>query len=430
MSDQNRFDEGIQAKKAKNAQRKKDDSLSNLLSFSRFTLLGVSLFMIVLLFVIIVQLFHLSNPNLTTEELQLQTRWLVVGPLILSILTVLLGLEIDILRRRDFSSWGALGAFVAYIGQLMFFMPVILYLFYIGDNTLYLIIILIGIVITIIGFTSRATELDQKIEDLLFLIWSSIKNFDIRKFFSTLARLFGNLIFGTLKYIGSGLKTLRSRVKVFVSFLNEFAQKFIKGLWQFITKTIPLALEKLAHVLWDNIHWIGLLSIIIYLLSLQGETLFLVNLELLVIVLFATILGIVYPNKERVESIIHSVQEYSWKASFRVNYHLKTILDSKRKTKCLSCGEIIPLDSKDCPSCNKEIKKCMVCLLPIKEKKNLIECPYCHNSAHKEHWKFWLNIENKCPICRKVIDGNSQNKNQFSIINTIKQFADKRIKGK
>jgi hypothetical protein len=188
---------------------------------SRFTTLGISLFIFTLVAAIIIQQFHLNNPNLSPQIGDLQTRWFIIGPLTITILIVLLGLEVDIFRWRGFTDWGALGAFVAYLGQLLFFLPIILYLFYFGDAFLYWLIIIIGCIIIVIGFTSHATEWDQRIEDQLFLFWAAIKNFDVRKFFSSLLQLIRDLIIGTVKYIWLGLKGLRSRIKQFLSFLSK-----------------------------------------------------------------------------------------------------------------------------------------------------------------------------------------------------------------
>jgi hypothetical protein len=128
-----------------------------------------------------------------------------------------------------------------------------------------------------------------------------------------------------------------------------------------------------------------------------------VNLELLIIIGLTTTVGIAYPQRERIEGIVNQVQEYSLKASYRLNYYAKSILESRRKTTCLACNASIPMDSKVCPVCNAEIKRCMVCWLPITNKKHFTECPHCHYPAHQEHWKFWTKINHKCPVCRKDI---------------------------
>lgn len=48
---------------------------------------------------------------------------------------------------------------------------------------------------------------------------------------------------------------------------------------------------------------------------------------------------------------------------------------------------------------NEIITTCSVCKLAIYSSEAIIECPSCHQKAHRPHFLEWLKIKGNCPIC-------------------------------
>jgi hypothetical protein len=387
----------------------KEASFSELASLSKYTIFGIIFFVITIIIMIVVQtqLFEFSEDQL---------RLILNGLFFFSLLSVLLGLEIDILRWRDFSDWGALGAFIAYIGHILFFLPIILDIFIREDNLILvgftigrdiffvLFISLPGLLFIIIGFTSHATALDRKIEETLSNFWKALRNFNFRLFLVSIFVLIGSLIVGSVKYLRDGLKNLLTRISMFIRLVYQALKTFVNSAWIFFTQTFPAIIKRSLIVLWRNFHWFGLIGVIIYVLRINflNEE-FYVNIEILIIVGFFFSLGVIYPQLERLARVVHRVQDYSWEASYKLNYRLRTIAEGRRKIKCTSCDQVIPLGSRECEFCEKEVSRCMICKLPIKTGQIPTECPYCKNTAHEDHWKFWINLKKDCPACKRVI---------------------------
>ncbi len=60
----------------------------------------------------------------------------------------------------------------------------------------------------------------------------------------------------------------------------------------------------------------------------------------------------------------------------------------------------IQLKEKDLGDWVLETKKCMICLLPIKETDRVRSCPQCQGEAHINHLQTWLRAKKFCPMCR------------------------------
>ncbi|MHA2339230.1 MAG: hypothetical protein ACXACX_18125 [Candidatus Hodarchaeales archaeon] len=140
-----------------------------------------------------------------------------------------------------------------------------------------------------------------------------------------------------------------------------------------------------------------------YILSFSPQDNLYITISIIIIIGFFFLFGVIYPQRERIINIVQQMQEYSWEASYKLNYRLRTVAEGRRKIKCTNCGKDIPLGSQKCNSCEKEVKRCMICKLPLKKDQKLSECPKCKNPAHEDHWNFWINLKHDCPLCKKTV---------------------------
>ncbi|MFX0013090.1 MAG: hypothetical protein ACFFB2_04615 [Promethearchaeota archaeon] len=293
----------LDQEKEARGKRLQEASFSELVSFSRFTLIAICIFILALIISIILQYSPLENPG----------RY-VTGIIGISILILLLSLIVDILRWRDYTEWGALGALISYGGILLIFMPLSLNMViliedvtflvpFFGEFSLYLIIIILGVVIFTIGFTSRATELDHKIENLLFIMKQWITTFAFRQFFRTLGEFILTFISGFFRYIGRGIRELRTRIARLLRWTTRSFIFFLTSIKDFFYHTFPQILKRSLIGFWNNFHWLGLIAVIVYVIltdiPIPNIDPFLIKAELLIVIGFFFCLGILYPQKDR-----------------------------------------------------------------------------------------------------------------------------------
>ncbi|MHA2233370.1 MAG: hypothetical protein ACXAB4_12880, partial [Candidatus Hodarchaeales archaeon] len=377
-----------------------DAASSERFSFSKFTLIGVSLFPLAILFSII---FISGSPRL------------MLGTFTICLLIVLLGVVIDVLRWRDYTEWGALGAIIAYIGLVVAFGMLIVFM--VSDpwaesialtgaeSVLYPVVVLLGAVIILIGFTSRATEFDRKIEAQLARSWHAIRTFDVRLFISSTLRLMGALAVGMILYLWRGLITLKSRIIVFGKLVQRTISSLLASAWIFLTETFPRTLRRTMVATWRNFHWIGLITLILYLaifdlLIASGSEETYLKTELFIVVGFFFSLGVIYPHREQLVQAVQRVQDYSWEKMYSVNLAVRSLGATRRKMLCRNCDAEIPLSSTACPTCSNGVEKCNICRLPLKGGEPITNCEACERAFHQNHWEQWIKRGSSCPVCR------------------------------
>ncbi|MHA1984988.1 MAG: RING finger protein [Candidatus Hodarchaeales archaeon] len=368
----------------------KEISIAEIFSLSKFTSLGLIIFLIT-----IVIAFLLNRPEYSD---------VIFALFAFSFQITLLGLIIDILRWRDYSDWGALGAIIAYIGFFFVFLPLYFPLLNVVNDILGILLFIIGILLLIIGFTSRATEIDYKIETLLSNLWKAIRTYNYRAVIPYLLSLVRTFISGFIRYIGKGLLGLRKRIRMFLDLVYRGLAYTFNQTKIFLLATFPLTLKRLLISIWNNFHWIGFVAGILYIiLSFSSQDNLFITSGFVIVIGFFFLFGVIYPQRERIINVVQQIQEYSWEAGLQLNYRLRTVAEGWRKIKCANCDNDIPLGSQKCDSCEKEVRRCMICKLPLKTGQKLSECPKCKNSAHENHWKFWINLNQDCPLCKRAI---------------------------
>ncbi len=294
-------DSAINESKKKNEGKRKAHkkaSFSEIVSFSRLTLIGTCLFVLA---IIATMLFGLASQELAGGRYAIAL-FGITG------LILFFGIVLDVLRWRDYSEWGALGAIIAYIGVFIMFLPLLLLPFIDLPFEGLLIIELIGGIITIIGFTSHRTDLDDKVVDLLTILWYRLRTFDFRAFFSTLWQLVRTTVGGFIRYIIQGLKNLPNRIRTFFSKTFHTLGNILKTSLNVIGQTLKRSLIGL----WNNLHWIGLITVIIYFilvdLPIPNADPILIKVELIIIIGFFFCLGVLYPQRDRFVLIAKSMR--------------------------------------------------------------------------------------------------------------------------
>ena len=288
-----------------------------------------------------------------------------IGLILLAFLSTVLSLVIDILRGRNFAEWSALGAIICYFGIFLIFIPLLVYVILPTGITDLLVFIaeLFGIVLLIIGVTLRWTEYDEKLVNLVTITIGYWKTYQKRKAIKTFLIAIGTFCLGIIKAIGGGFRRLPSRFKAFLGIVKQFFADYGKAtIIQLLT-----AITRLSEALWNHAHWIGLLAILVYL-WLTGFSTY-QNIELLIIMSFFFILGVLYSNSERINKVVSGTRI--------------TILKGVISAYSMLTGTRIKTEEAIfCSRCLRGVHEIEYEELKHVEQKQIPECPYCGH----ENW--------------------------------------------
>ncbi|MFX0122727.1 MAG: zinc ribbon domain-containing protein [Candidatus Hodarchaeota archaeon] len=286
----------IQQEMEPKIKKLKEASVSELISFSKFTLSGVAVFVVGLGIQAILQQIQFGGYD----------RW-VLAIMGVTILFLFGGLVIDILNWRDYTEWGALGAISAYFGVILIFITFPLNIFWYGDqaSAIYIWMWILGAAIMFLGFNARRTGLDKKIEDQFFIFKEWVKAGGIRQALLALKQLIGTIVKGFFRYIWLGIKELGTSIKRFSGWIKRFTKFLLGHIWTLFTETFPNLFKQFLIGLWNNLHWLGLISAILYLIIVVEIPFLNINpmifkTELMVIVGFFFVLGVLYPQRDHV----------------------------------------------------------------------------------------------------------------------------------
>ena len=349
----------IETPEKKSSKSFKDLELewSEILSFSKITLFGLGLFIIFLITVLVLQL---------TPGIEGSNR-ISIGLFGIAFFVLLFGVILDLLRARNYSwqeNWSALGAIICYIGVIVNFVPLFLYVVLPnleGNEFNLLIVEIIGIVLVIIGVTARWSEYDTKIWNQMIILGSSIRYFGYRVFFKNLFSLIWNTIKGLFSTFWEGIKNLPSRIKKFFGMIFNTTIKYFEISIRLLTN----AVERILKTIWDNVHWIGLLSILIYVFvfNLSIDQLY-INIELVLIILFFFFLGVIFLHSEHATEIIGNTR----------NRLLKGVISSYSM---LSGAKIKVNESIFCSRCLRGVAVTEFAEMKIAKESSIPLCPFC-----------------------------------------------------
>ncbi|MFW9995899.1 MAG: hypothetical protein ACFFD4_27920 [Candidatus Odinarchaeota archaeon] len=337
---------------------------------------------------------------------------LIVGLLIVELLIFALGVVIDRLSIEGFEFW-AFGAIITYVGILAIFSPLVIWIMTNTiDITFSLGLIVIGVFIIFFGYFTEAYDLNKKLAKAIRDLLIALRNYNYREGFKALIRLISQVVLGFFAYIKRGIIGFRTTMGNFLRRTGGIIKRFSLAFVAFLI-AIPPAIYNFctatAKLVVANIHVIGVAAgALFFVFSLTGLTEPFTGLAVLFFCLLFFAVKAAYPRKEQLIQIAVRTRDRVWETSYQINYRLRTVAENRRKIKCLNCGEEIPLGSRECGFCEKEVERCMICKLPIKSEQKSSECPHCKNPAHEEHWKFWIDLKHSCPACKQEVSTGFQ----------------------
>ncbi|MBD3189670.1 MAG: hypothetical protein GF308_03455 [Candidatus Heimdallarchaeota archaeon] len=74
-----------------------------------------------------------------------------------------------------------------------------------------------------------------------------------------------------------------------------------------------------------------------------------------------------------------------------------------KKMRCFYCEHELKEENRLCPSCQKEVPRCIVCNKKIVGGQKVLLCPHCEGKAHKNHLLEWQKSFGFCPQCKKEL---------------------------
>ncbi|MHA1976488.1 MAG: zinc ribbon domain-containing protein [Candidatus Hodarchaeales archaeon] len=323
---------------------------SDIVSFSRLTILGLGFFVLVLISIV----FKIAGDRAA------------IGLIVLAFLFLLFGFVLDGLRWRNYSDWSALGAIIAYVGVILIFAPLLAYVFL---ETVDLPIIILGdglgFILLFIGVGLRWNEYDTKLWDLGTMFWAYLRDYQYRKAFGALYGFGKNLLKGIFNGIKDGISNFIPRFK-------DFMRNIGKGLKIFFFSIFGLlsSIRRLSKTLWKNIHWIGLFAAFGYIILVGvSSTNNFINLELLIVMGFFFSLGVLFSQSERSSKVLITTR----------NFVLKGVISAYSM---LSGTRIKTEEATFCSRCLRGVHKIEYEELRHVEQKQIPECPYCGH----ENW--------------------------------------------
>ena len=148
--------------------------------------------------------------------------------------------------------------------------------------------------------------------DQFFLFKEWVKAGGIRQALSALKQLIETLVKGFFRYIWLGIKELGTRIKRFAGWVKRSIIFFLGHTWTFITKTFPNVLKRTLIGFWNNLHWLGLIAVILFIIMVDipipTSDPLVFKVELLIIISFFFCLGVLYPQRDRVLLITKRIQ--------------------------------------------------------------------------------------------------------------------------
>jgi hypothetical protein len=281
----------------------------------------------------------------------------------IGLLLFLFLLVLDILKFRDFDSWGEVGAIIAYSGIFLIFLPFLLLLVFPVENDLFLYSLLLGLSILIIGFTTRATEFDIKLKNLMFILYHGIRHFTLREALTTILDLLKNLIIGVGVHFFLGVKNFGRRIIITLKWIIKEYRYIAKSFFELVIIIIPQRVYNFSILLIRNYYVIGLLTMILYVVNNQYLNP-LLKIELFLIFIFFTVFSIFLTSN----TFLLKIGDLTRKKTIKQVVSMHSILTgSKLETS----------NAVFCSQCLRGISISDYTSLIKLEAINIPKCPYC-----------------------------------------------------
>ena len=205
------------------------------LFISKFSLLGFSIFGIIIGLITLKEMLNLpiGNDRLIT---------MILG---LTIIFFMIGIIIDQLIAREFQFW-ALGALISFIGVVTFFSPIVLYGMGIENINVWIVLIFTGILLILFGYTVDAYELNKKVAIQLINFWETLRSFQWKIVPKRIFRLIIIILTGISSYILQGLKRLKITIIKGLFLLFTFSDQSIRKIMTLFWKVPKMVVKMLG----------------------------------------------------------------------------------------------------------------------------------------------------------------------------------------
>ena len=309
------------------------------IAITKGTSIGFFIFSSVLACYIVLELLHLNI--FSQRELSA-----IMGS---AIIILLLGFIIDQLHYRGFNFW-ALGAIISFTGVLIFFSPIILYGLENNDTTLWLILVVIGIVLIIFGYTVEAYELNNKIAKIMINLWDAVVNYQWQKIPGKIALLISVIFYGLFSYAIRGIKQIKRIIKEVLTGSYNFIKISILRLIDLVLE-IPNMIIKMVRLFYSQSFWLIPAIIIIVLNYNYMSNTLIGNIALVICLVLIFLIAISFTNQNRMQQFTTNVVNRSWETIQTVTVKIQEVKQKIGKYKCLECNKPINLDQQICENC-------------------------------------------------------------------------------
>ena len=313
-------------------------------------IIGILSFTFTLLIIITLSLGEAPNVNRIS-----------IGLMLLSFLSTVLSLVIDILRGKNYTEWSALGAIICVVGILFIFFPLMLYVISSAEDFsdfFFIFLELVGVALVAIGVTLRWTEYDEKLVNLLIMAINYWKNYQKREAIKIFFRAIYTFIWGLMKSIGLGMWHFPKRFATFLGMILRALRNYVET----TIKQLQKEITQFFKVFWNHTHWLGLLAVFAHLwftgvFSYQ-------NLELLIIMSYFFVLGILFLKSKQVAKAVSNTRAIILKGAISA-YSMLTGVKIKKE------------ESLFCSRCLRGVHQIEFTELQSIENTNNPPCPYC-----------------------------------------------------
>ena len=389
--------------------------------------------------------------QLETDDWRFRT---VLSVFILGVLILGFGMIVRRLRRKGIEDF-VLGAITAFIGFVILYFPVLMFVMNIAlfqREYPYFLLMAGGILVIIFGYFMEVYDLNIKFLQMMKRFQAALKRMWDRINWKLLLypwNLFSLLGLAVIILAAIGIMPLLQPrnyyiigavlilLNIIFHFRKELAEIFktigrvietIAQAWWKVTKQIPKILKKffqwiynperfkrIMRWIWKQIKVFGkaikYLFVRNYLiLFIFGIVFFVIlrlysNLDKEIVIAISSLIwliAIVKPIldwREYFGEDLSSARTFLYKSSTRVTKRLRR----RVILRCPYCNYPNTSQRMDCWNCSKLLPRCKICNSYVETGSEVAVCQHCENIYHENHLRTWLRLNPKCPMCKEEI---------------------------
>ncbi|WXG41987.1 MAG: zinc-ribbon domain-containing protein [Candidatus Freyarchaeum deiterrae] len=114
---------------------------------------------------------------------------------------------------------------------------------------------------------------------------------------------------------------------------------------------------------------------------------------------------IIEEGMKKEEENQRSADTSRWESRERVEKTVENKVTIKDKNPyCVYCGTQIHEGDRFCRVCGNVIMYCTLCKRYLFSWENVLECPNCGATCHRDHLLEWIKVKGCCPNCEKRLN--------------------------